>query len=424
MKKLLMIAYYFPPIGGSGTQRSSKFVKYLPRCGWQPTVIGGFDATWPQDHTLLADIPKGVNIHRFPLPPSVWRRARHWLFAHRIGPIGLGRLGTYLGWFLDFPDTKREWADTAAEMAIELSKLERFDAIYTTVPPYSSCLAVRRIQEQLGIPWIADFRDHWSREEIEFGALPGWLRKRHAAAEREVVCHADAVICVTQGIADYFRSTYGLSEDRCIVITNGYDSDDFRPHRPRQPASKEITLTHTGTFPQRLYSPASLINALEGYWRGAPEGVDCLRIRFVGGLGEAVLKQCPGISIEVTERVDHATALDAQQRADLVLLIFDRQVGETNLTGKLFEYLACGTPLFAVVPTGENAAAANIITECNAGWVADCDNPREIVDQLTAAVAAVASPNYLFEPRHERIAEYGRDRLTTKFGAFLNQITG
>ena len=39
-----MIAYAFPPTGGSGVQRSAKFAKYLPRYGWLPTVWTVADA--------------------------------------------------------------------------------------------------------------------------------------------------------------------------------------------------------------------------------------------------------------------------------------------------------------------------------------------------------------------------------------------
>ena len=37
MKNILMIATYFPPMAGIGTVRITKFVKYLPIYGWNPT---------------------------------------------------------------------------------------------------------------------------------------------------------------------------------------------------------------------------------------------------------------------------------------------------------------------------------------------------------------------------------------------------
>src|SRR5919109_814038 len=55
--KVLVIAYYFPPLGLSGVQRTLKFVKYLPQFGWEPTVLTvtptGYYA---QDPSLLEEI--------------------------------------------------------------------------------------------------------------------------------------------------------------------------------------------------------------------------------------------------------------------------------------------------------------------------------------------------------------------------------
>ena len=41
MKRVLYLAYHFPPIGGGGVQRQLKLVRYLHDYGWQPTVITG-----------------------------------------------------------------------------------------------------------------------------------------------------------------------------------------------------------------------------------------------------------------------------------------------------------------------------------------------------------------------------------------------
>ena len=41
MRKLLMVAFHYPPIrGSSGVQRTLKFSRYLPSLGWQPIVLG------------------------------------------------------------------------------------------------------------------------------------------------------------------------------------------------------------------------------------------------------------------------------------------------------------------------------------------------------------------------------------------------
>ena len=40
MKRVLMIAYHFPPLAGSsGIQRTLRFVQHLPALGWEPMVL-------------------------------------------------------------------------------------------------------------------------------------------------------------------------------------------------------------------------------------------------------------------------------------------------------------------------------------------------------------------------------------------------
>ena len=38
-RRVLVLAYYFPPVGGAGVQRTLKFVKYLSALGWDAAVI-------------------------------------------------------------------------------------------------------------------------------------------------------------------------------------------------------------------------------------------------------------------------------------------------------------------------------------------------------------------------------------------------
>ena len=67
MKRLLYIAYYFPPAGGPGVQRSLKFVRYLPDHGWLPTVVTVHPdhAAWPAvDPSMVREIPADVEVHR------------------------------------------------------------------------------------------------------------------------------------------------------------------------------------------------------------------------------------------------------------------------------------------------------------------------------------------------------------------------
>src|SRR5437868_10025430 len=88
---LLVIAYYFPPLGLSGVQRTLKFVKYLTEFGWRPIVLTvGDTAYYAKDDSLLDEI--GEQVERGDI--LIYRTDRGGL-AERLGrskgTIELGR---------------------------------------------------------------------------------------------------------------------------------------------------------------------------------------------------------------------------------------------------------------------------------------------------------------------------------------------
>ncbi len=420
---LAIFAWYFPPVGGPGVQRTLKLIKYLPQSNWCMTVFGGIDTGEHQDPGLVNEIPKGVVVHRLGRPDSAWRRLRKWLFAHRLGPIGLGRLGHWGGFVKDFPDTMREWADAVVEQAETEHRHSPFNVIYTTSYPYSAHLAGMRLKHKLSIPWVADLRDPWEDNELMLGQLPGWMRARHALAERRMIRGCDAVVCAHPGHADRLRVRYGLSADQCVAITNGYDPEDYQDFPPLPAIGEDgvVRLVHTGSF-YGDYSPAPLVRALEQAWRALPAGIKTLELRLIGGDGGASFPDRPGLRVVVHQRVSHAEALQEQAAAHLLLCVFDRRTGATNVSGKLFEYLATGRPILGILPT--EGTMADIIRTTRTGYVADCDSPDDIMGVLHALFADRVLSNSVFAPDLDAIARYSRPELALRLSAVLNRVIG
>src|SRR5262245_20547383 len=71
-KRVLYVAYEFPPVGGAGVQRTTKFVKYLPEFGWDVSVLTVANPSVPLlDHSLADEIPADTVVCRAPtLEPS------------------------------------------------------------------------------------------------------------------------------------------------------------------------------------------------------------------------------------------------------------------------------------------------------------------------------------------------------------------
>src|ERR1700720_3485554 len=61
MPRVLMISYYFPPLGGMGSVRSAKFATYLPRFGWEAVVVAPLSGASYEDRSL--HVP-GARVYR------------------------------------------------------------------------------------------------------------------------------------------------------------------------------------------------------------------------------------------------------------------------------------------------------------------------------------------------------------------------
>src|SRR5205807_913119 len=169
-KRVLFVSYLFPPVGGAGVQRAAKFVKYLPACGWIPSVLTVANPSVPvRDESLVAEIP----------PQAVIRRARPWEPSYAVKgmvaarePAGahplrtVGRLARNLVHgvvkTLLQPDPQVLWLPGAMRQGLKLLREIRHDVILATAPPFSSFLVAARLSRKTGLPLILDYRDEWT----------------------------------------------------------------------------------------------------------------------------------------------------------------------------------------------------------------------------------------------------------------------
>ncbi|MCB0037797.1 MAG: hypothetical protein KDE51_27380, partial [Anaerolineales bacterium] len=146
MRRVLFIAYNFPPHGGAGVQRSLKFVKYLPDFGWQPLVVSTTaDAALIKDPTLLNDLP----------PNTLVKRIRGFSIARlqtQAERYKLQKAAVLANVLLQIPDTVRFWARQAYTECLQLIQDEKPDLIYTTSGPYSAHLLGRWLRLKTGLP--------------------------------------------------------------------------------------------------------------------------------------------------------------------------------------------------------------------------------------------------------------------------------
>jgi glycosyltransferase involved in cell wall biosynthesis len=375
--RLLLIAFYFPPAGGGGVQRTLKFCRHLPEFGVEVDVLAPSDPKWfALDEPLMAEIPAGTTVHRtrFLGPRSSFRGD-----ALR-GAHGLRRAAVQARYAYEralIPDKALPWAATAVPAAVRIVRRRRIDAIMTTSPPTSVHLIGAAVAAATSTPWVADLRDSWLDHPHRTYDSRGMRAKRGVERRmaRTVARRADALVAVTDTIAAELRGLDPSAAGKTHVIGHGIDLSDFEGlvHTP----SERFTLVHTGAFfGQR--SPRSFLTGLRDLLARRPDLRGRMLVRFIGDLRASDRIWARDLDIddawEETGFVPFRRAVAAQRAADALLLLIPHAGGrgDSVVSGKVFEYLAARRPVLAAVPPA--GAAATLLRSAGAGEVVDSDD--------------------------------------------------
>lgn len=433
--RVLMFAYFYPPLGGAGVQRSLKFSKYLPDFGITPSVISADSGAYTQDRSLLPEVPAEIEVVRLPHTPAL---ARLMALARRYGrargvsamptPVRPGKADPAGRWrdralrafgTLQYPDDKAGWARHAEQAALRLMERTPFDLVYSSSPPVSAHLAAMRVARRAGVPWVADFRDLWTANPDY--AAPAWRRAFDRRLEGRLLAAANGIITVSEHLAATLADRVGPG-GQVQSIPNGYDEADFADAAAGEREPDRFCIVHAGTF-YGSRSPDSFLRGVEQLFEREPAARGRLRIRFVGNVGsrfEPLLAsfddRIPGV-LERTGYVEHRRALAEILAADALLLVIggDSESAAGVMTGKLFEYLRAGRPILLLgAPDGE---AARLVREAGAGEALDHDEPSQVAALLSRWIAG-ASPR----PVPGCAAAYERRALTGRLGAFLAAV--
>lgn len=425
--RLLVLAYYFPPAGGAGVQRVLKWVKYLPEHGVEPTILTVGEGAYPElDETLGAEVPPAVRVVRTAAldPFGVYarltgqpRRAAVSAHTDELGPADapLKRLACWVRANVLVPDARAGWVPFALARGLGLCR--DADAILSTGPPHSTHLAARALQRRSGRPWVADFRDPWTDVHY-YDALP---RARPIAAldawlERGVLRQATAVLTVSPSWASLLAQRSGREVE---VIYNGFDPADFQDLGHRE-AGGAFVLAHVGSLFEAR-NPVALWDAIARLrQKGDLEG---LRIRIVGRVGRAVLRSAAeaGLDLERTGYVSHAEAVREMAGASLLLLATEPQRAEAgHIPGKLFEYMASGTPVLGLGDPEGDAAA--MLRQTGAGQMFARDDVEGVATHLAEVHARWRAGIRPAPVDPARLSPFSRRHQAGQLAALLREL--
>jgi len=355
MKKILLISYYFPPLGMGGTQRAVKFARYLPQFGWQPIVLTVKPiAYWAQDPSLLAKVSdiRVVRTGSFDPQRLLFLAGRHGAGTRTQAGERMRLMGFINDKILPLllvPDSKILWRCHAVHSASSLLRMEKFDAIVSTGPPHSAHLIGRTLARRFELPWVADFRDAWSGGVVMHE--PTHCHRRWQTwLQSKVLRSADAIVTVSEGIQKELQQSEPLAGP-FQLIPNGFDESDYPPRSKGGPRDRFV-FCHCGSI-SRYSQPRPLLQALTALVKQDPAWTRRIHFNFVGYDATASfaseVRAC-GLEemITVAGYRPHREALQYLVDADALLLIALGEADDPFIPGKTYEYLGAKKPVIAI----------------------------------------------------------------------------
>ncbi len=411
-----MVAHQFPPVGGSGVQRSAKFAKYLPLFGWEPVVITRDAKKMTlRDESLLKDLPKDIEIIR--------TSARDLT----VLPWAFSKAGKFIAWKILIPDGEVLWMKNAVKFCLERIEKGDIDALYTTSYPYSDHLLGLEVKKHFpNLFWLADFRDEWTNNPYLIDKPHRVSRmKKEREMEKEVLEKADILVTNTPVMKDNFvRLNPGIDlEKRMHVIPNGFDTEDFERLESGRIKNTQFTITYTGALYGRR-KPDWFLEAVGNLVKSERVDKNKICIRFIGSFKHDVLKNLVdknGLTgaVDLIGYMEHGECLKNMMKSDVMLLIEGGGPGsEAFYTGKIFEYIQTNNPILAVIP--EKGAAAMLIRETRTGVVCDWADVKAIENGFLDMYNSWDRGECILAPDRKEIAKYDRKALTNSLAELLN----
>jgi glycosyltransferase involved in cell wall biosynthesis len=378
-RRILIVAYAYPPMPSIGGNRWLAMTKYLRRAGHHVELL-----TTSAFGSLPDDRQQGV--HRSgDLIAADWLRT-----LMRRPPLptpgesaAVDKPPQKAVTHLLVPDHNIvTWVPFAAREARRLIARVGYDCIITT-SAYESAHVVGLLLGRGRPAWIADFRDGWTFHSWR-PPFPTELQRRlDVRLERAVVESAERTIVVERPVGDDFRDRLGVDAG---YVPNGWDPDleqDAAGVEAPKLEQGPLTLVHTGKLSGGWgRNPGPLFEALHRMHEADPQLGERLQLVLAGRLDHDEQRQIEQAGITGIVRhvgnLSRAEAMALQRRADVLVLLTSSTL-PWELPGKVFEYFGARRPILALAANNE---AASVIEETGTGWTVAPDD----VDAIAATI--------------------------------------
>lgn len=371
-KKILMISTYFPPSGGVGVFRITKFAKYLKYFGYDVVVV-----TIDNKYCINKDLT----------------------FINDIKDLKIYRLN-----FKTKKSVSKDFSKCLKKQLPGIIKIEKPNLVFITGGPFHILPIGRFVYNKFKIPYIIDLRDPWSLQKIQGKNLfekiiCKIIRLRDTILEKITFSKAKYICVVNDSMKNEYKKKYPYYSFE--VITNGYDQDDFSRNNPFNYGKFSICYTGKFSVSAGFRDPSNFFKALNK--------LDDVYFYHVGNIEQDVVKlskkygcydKCNFLGFQ-----EYNKTISYQKGASILLIISGDESSEQ--TGKIFDYIGSNKPILAL--TNKNNEIYKICKEFDNIYVVDKNDVDSIVEEINK-IKKIS----LKKQSKKQIEKYSRKELTKK----------
>lgn len=406
--RVLLISYYFPPLGLAGVSRPLALFKKLPEFGYDCHVLTVKPVLY---RAYEPDLMEGLDVRKIHRSGS--RDPHRLLYVagiRRMRPETIKQTSPASRRF--FPDAKAGWIKPAVHLGRTLIENYQYDWIISTSPPMSAHVIASKLHHEMRVKWLADFRDPWTMAPVEESFADARLVDRGRRLLNEIIGESD----LSTGVSSDVSRIVGAGH----IIRNGYDSEvaiGWEIPPPRVPFSIGVL----GHFHERFVIEP-LLKLLESLKSTNAELLGKIRIIQVGQVNESSFRALfaergLGVMIDINGQLPRRETVAVLSEAHLLYLGVPEQERNSPVPLKTFDMLRSGRPV--LVAASASSESWQIIQKSGRGIRLDDDSLSEVVSSVERIAREADDGTYRTVPPDNYVESFSDRDVARRFAELL-----
>lgn len=354
MKKVVILAYDFPPNKSIGGARPESWMLHLEGLGIKPYLVSRI---WEEPLDKDVDVVRPTSTKKVIEPDKIFvqfkprLRDRLLLKSNQNTLILLVRkLLTLVAKFTDLVLLPNVYKEIQKE-ADELIKRENVDVVIATGEPFLLFKVANNLAKKNKIKWVADYRDCWTSQRVvkDLGGLDRLVMKYYTSQfEKSIVSNASLI---TTPAPSYARDIQSIFPNKKVeVVYNGYFNEKVSSEvLATQQESSVLTLAYIGI----LYPHQKLELFLQGVSNACSQTQQKLKIVFYGldfypqqRVRVEAFEMPSSVNVVFTPKIPYSELIKKLKESNVCVALSEE--GADWLNTKIFDYLLANREVLLV----------------------------------------------------------------------------